>query len=401
MDPRHVPTHPGCHRTAALRAAVIVVALAAALGGCAGVPLPAAPPAVLLPDDAYPPVAVDTDPAQANALSPAMQRFLKEEIEPRARVHGARAAMMYALFQTRALRLEYDASITRSASEAFDARAGNCLSLTLMTGALAQAMGLNVSYQAVDSGPAWSRAGGYLAYSGHVNLVLDGGATRTAGASWEQRAIVDFLPPKDAETHRSHPIGERTLVGMFLNNRAVEALTAGRAAEAYAWVRSALRESPDLVPAWNTLALLHRQRGDLGLATMALEQAAKAEPDNTRVLANLVGALDVAGRGAEAAPWRERLHRLEPVAPFWWFERGREAMARGDWPAAEEAFARELARDPDQHEVHAWAARAAGQLGDVDAVRRHLRLARELGPTPQLQALYGAKLDRLNALRAQ
>ena len=372
---------------------------AAGLVGCAGTPLPPQPPAALLPDGVFAPVAVDVAPGQALALSPAMQRFLDDEIRPLAKVHGSREAMLFALFKTRALRLDYDASVTRSASEAFEARAGNCLSLTLMTGALAQALGLNVTYQQVDSGSSWSRSGDFLAYSGHVNLVIDGGPTRTVGARWEQRMTVDFLSPQEAATHRASAIDEATVVGMFLNNRAAEALAAGRVDEAYAWVRSALRTAPRLVPAWNTLALLHRQHGDERLAVLALTQAVQAEPDNTRVLANLVGALDAAGRRAEADPWRERLHRLEPVVPFAWFERGRTAMAAGQWAEATEAFARELARDPDQHEAHAWAARAAAAQGDLASARRHLALARELGTSPQLQALYAAKLDRLNASR--
>ncbi len=381
------------HRFATL--AVMATALLAA--GCAGVALPAAPPAELLPDDAFAPVAVDTDPAQATALSPAMRAFLHDEIEPMARMHGAREAMLFALFRTHRLRLDYDAAFTRSAAQAFEARAGNCLSLTLMTGVMAETLGLNVTYQQVDSGDAWSRSGDFLAYSGHVNLVLDGGSTRTAGARWEQRMTIDFLSPQDAATHRAWAISRATVVGMFLNNRAAEALVAGRPAEAYAWVRSALRTAPQLVPAWNTLALLHRQRGAPALAVRALMQAQAADPENTAVLANLVMALDADGRSAEAAAWRVPLQRLERVAPFAWFERGREAMAQGRWQAAADAFARELARDPDQHELHAWAARAAAELGDAAAVRRHLDRARELGPTREAQALYAAKLDRLNA----
>lgn len=382
-----------------MRRFATIVAIAAVLlaGGCAGVALPAAPPAELLPDDAFAPVAVDTDPLQAAALSPAMRAFLDDQIRPLARVHGAREAMLFALFRTHGLRLDYDAAFTRSAAQAFEDRAGNCLSLTLMTGVMAEALGLRVSYQQVDSGDAWSRSGDFLAYSGHVNLVLDGGPTRTAGAHWEQRTTVDFLPSQDAATHRAWAISKATVIGMFLNNRAAEALVAGRPAEAYAWVRSALRTAPQLVPAWNTLALLHRQRGAPALAVRALLQAQAADPENTAVLANLVLALDADGRNAEAAAWRASLQRLERVAPFAWFERGREAMARGCWQRAADAFARELARDPDQHEVHAWAARAAAELGDTTAVRRHLDRARELGPTRAVQALYAAKLERLDA----
>lgn len=372
---------------------------AALVAGCAGVPLPVQAPAELFADDAFAPVALDTDPAQAVAMSPAMQRFVDTEVRALVRVHGTRQALVQALLRMPRLKLEYDASATRSAAEAFDAHAGNCLSLTLMVGTLAQALGLAVSYQQVWAGDAWSRSGGLLAYSGHVNAVIDHGPAHGAGARWQQRLIVDFLPPEDVAAYPASPISEATVLAMFANNRAAEALAGGRIDEAYAWVRSALRSQPALVPAWNTLALLLRQRGRDAQALRVLQRAAAAEPDNTRVLANLVAGLQSAGHSADAAAWRERLQRLEPVAPFVWFDRGRSAMALGQWPAAADAFARELARDPDQHEVQLWAARAAAELGDAAGARRHLQQARALAPTPALQTLYAAKLERLNAAR--
>ena len=174
---------------------------------------------------------------------------------------------------------------------------------------------------------------------------------------------------------------------------------AGAADEAVAWVRSALQRSPQFVPAWNTLAVLHRRLGDDGRAEEALRRALDADPYNTRVLSNLVGLLQATGRGAQAAPLRERLAWLEPQAPFAAFQRGLAEARAGHWLQARDAFAQELRRDPYYHELHWWMAQAAAQLGDLDGVRRHLALARDNAPNPPQQALYGAKLDRLRAVQ--
>ncbi|MCP5272824.1 MAG: tetratricopeptide repeat protein [Burkholderiaceae bacterium] len=379
-----------------LRAASLAAVACAGLVGCGSVPLPPPSPD-LIAAPLFAQVDIDTDPAQAIAPSPAMRSFLDREMQPLIRVHGPSRAMALALSRLPAMRLEYDASFTRTAAEAFDARAGNCLSLTLMTGALAKAMGVTVTYQQVDGGSAWSRSGRLLAYSGHVNVVIGDALLFGTGARWAQRLVVDFLPAEDVAGHRTTPISEATVLGMFLNNRAAEALAAGRIDEAHAWVRSALGTAPGFVPAWNTLALLLEHRGRADLAQRVLAHAAATEPGNTRVLANLAAVLTATGRDDEAAAWRERLRALEPQVPFAWFDRGREAAAAGNWQAAYAAFQRELDRDPDQHEVHAWAARAAEQLGQTATARRHLERARETGPSPTIQALYAAKLDRLNA----
>ena len=384
--------------------------LAAAAGvllllGCAGLPdraaLPARLPPELLPGATPGEIqGVAVDPDEALALSEPMRRFLRESIEPLARLHGPREALTMALFDPARLQLRYDASRTRSAAEAFEARAGNCLSLVLMTAVLARELKLPVTFQRVDSEAAWSRSGEYMAYSGHVNLVLGGGASARAGASWDTRMTIDFLPGEEPAGQRGTPISEATVLGMYHNNRAAEALAAGRVEMAEAQVRASLAQAPRLVAAWNTLALIHRRRGHEALAERTLVLALASEPGNTRVLANLVTLLDAAGRSGDAAPLRERLRRLEPVAPFEHFRRGLAAMAEQRWADAREAFALELARDPDYHEFHGWMAQAAARLGDAAAVRRHLALARDNGSTPQQQALYAAKLDRLAVRQA-
>jgi Tfp pilus assembly protein PilF len=376
------------------------ISLAAALflTGCSTVSLPDRVPADLLPAAGSAAVSAD----EAMTLSPAMQRWLDDEIRPLARIAGPRQALMTGLFDRRRLHVEYDSARTRTAAEAFDDRAGNCLSLVLLTASLARAMGLQVTFQAVDTGEGWSRSGEFVAYSGHINLVLGGsGLARrtTSGSVQDTLMIVDFLPPEDLKGHKMRLIDEATVLGMYLNNRAAEALAAGRLDESAGWVRAALAQAPQLVPAWNTLAVLHRRRGDDGRAEQALARALQADPFNTRVMSNLVGLLQATGRGAEAAPLRERLAWLEPQAPFAAFQRGLAEARAGRWALARDAFAQELRRDPYYHELHWWMAQAAAQLGDLAGVRRHLALARDNAPSSPEQALYGAKLDRLTAVR--
>lgn len=366
------------------------------LAACAGGPMPSAPPDDLLPDAEFAATSVVVDPDAALALSPAMRDYLKHELRPLARQVGARKALAQSLLDRRRLQLEYDSLQTRTAAEAFEDRAGNCLSLVLMTAALAEALDLHVVFQQIDSETAWSRSGDLLAYSGHVNLVLGGGATRTAGARWDSAMVVDFLPPSDLEGLRSTAIDRATVLAMYFNNRAAESLATGAIDAAYSYTRAALRLKPQWVPAWNTLALVHQRRGDPVRAERALAQALQAEPDNTRVLANLVGLMDTAGRASEAEPLRARLRQLEPETPFAWYERGREALRLGRWEAAREAFARELARDPHHHEFHFAMAQVQARLGDLGAVRHHLALARAGSTTPALQSLYAAKLGRLD-----
>jgi len=79
-------------------------------------------------------------------LNPAMRRYLDTEIAVRARQRGPEHGLVEALYTEGQLKIRYDAEATRSAAQTFDARAGNCLSLVIMTAAFAKAMGLDVRY---------------------------------------------------------------------------------------------------------------------------------------------------------------------------------------------------------------------------------------------------------------
>ena len=106
------------------------------------------------------------------ALNEAMRRFLQREIGPQLRRNGRLEGLIDALQNRAQLKLEFDSSVTRTAAEAFDLRTGNCISLVIMTAALARELGLPVYYQRVYADETWSRDGDILFRSGHVNLIL-------------------------------------------------------------------------------------------------------------------------------------------------------------------------------------------------------------------------------------
>ena len=141
-------------------------------------------------------------------------------------VYAARQALIDALYVKDALHLAYDAEATRTAAEAFDARAGNCLSLVLMTAAFARHLELPVSYQQVLVDEEYTRAGDLYFASGHVNVMLGrhGPPARVDEAHW---LVIDFLPQLQLRGQRTIEIAEDTVVAMFLNNRAAEALARG------------------------------------------------------------------------------------------------------------------------------------------------------------------------------
>lgn len=375
-----------------------VALIALLLGACASAP-PMPPAAPLFHDALFEPPTVRIDADAALALTPAMRHYLSTRLGPRMLAGDRRRELVNALYRGE-LKLEYDADFTRTASEAFDARSGNCLALVLMTAAFAKELHLTVHYQSVVGEEAWDRAGDLYIGIGHVNLVLDDNAQ--GHTLFAQRPLViDFLPAANAERLETREIDERTLVAMYLNNRAVESLARGQTSNAYWWAREALRTDPGLLSAYVSLGVVYRALHQPALAEAALRRVAEREPDNVYALSNRILTLRDLGRGAEADALAQRLAQLDPHPPFSYFHEGMAALRAGRYEAARRLFAKEVARAPYHHEFEYWLAVSYLQLNDVERASVHLKRAMEVSTTRKDHDLYAGKLDRLKALTAQ
>lgn len=329
-------------------------------------------------------------------MSSPMREYAERVLREPSGWRDRRQALIDALYLKGALHLGYDAQTTRSAAEAFDARAGNCLSLVVLTAAFAKHLDLPVSYQQVLMDEEYTRAGDLVFASGHVNVMLarHGTAARADAAQW---LTIDFLPQSELRGQRTLPIEERTLVAMFLNNRAAEALARGEPTKAYWWARTALEHDGAFAPAANTLAVVYQRGGHFAAAERALRFVIEREPASASAWSNLAQLLRAQGRHEEARVAAERLATLEPAPPFHFLELGRQALQRGEATEARELLQRELRAQPQQHEAHFWLAQAYAALGDARNAARHLALAAENSPTRSARAIYSAKLDRLRA----
>ena len=382
---------------------LVCSALILALPGCATPPPPAPIAAqTLLQDALFPAANPAPDVAGLFAMSDAMRAYAQKELPALGRHQDPRRALIEALYDRGQLRLMYDSGHTRTAAEAFEARAGNCLSLVIMTASFAQELGLPVSFQAVLTEDLYSRSGGLYLASGHVNLVLGPPRTRSVSERSEPDSLtIDFVPGQDMRWQQTRPLQQSTIVAMYLNNRAAELLAQGHSAQAYWYVREALLHEPSYFNAANTLGVIYNWAGQAAAAEQAFRRALDGEPNNVSALSNLVRLLNGQGRQDDAAPLSARLERLQPVPPFQHFNAGRVAMDAGEFASARDHFERELRLQPYQPEVHYWAAQAYWRLGQTRRAERHLKLADENSSSRSEQERYSAKLDWLRNHQTQ
>lgn len=377
----------------------VVFSAVALLGGCA---TPGAPsPQPLFRDAAFTPPEQPIQLQGALTLSPAMQAFIDTEMSRFIRVKGVRAGLLDALYQKGGLQLEYDAERTRTAAEAFDARRGNCLSLVLMAASFARQLGLSVQFNSVQLDEAWMRAKGFYFISGHVNLSLGRSAPTSEGPSrvYGDLLTIDFIPSELLRGQHSRAIDESSILAMFANNRAAEALTDGHLDEAYWWARAGMESDPRWLASYNTLAIVYRRKGMTDMAEQVLRTVLAREPENAQALSNLVLVLTDAGQLAQARVAAAQLALVQPVPPYAYFDRGVEAMRQGEYGSARELFRKEVFRAAYVPEFHFWLALANYGLGDLAGARGEIAKALENAATPRERDRYGAKLAWLNEQR--
>jgi Tfp pilus assembly protein PilF len=377
----------------------LVLSCCAVLVACAGGPgtrpLAGAP---LFHDTAFAP---PTRPIVADEVfraSPEMLQFVAEAPPPSSRNTDPRRHLVDLLYRGKQnVAINYDASFTHNAAETFRARAGNCLSLMIMTASLARELDLPVQFRSVEVDDSWSRNGDLLFASGHVNIALERppqSKLRFAN-DLERELVMDFVPAGELRRQRSRPITQATVLSMFMNNRAAESLAQGNLSDAYWYAREAVLQDPRYLTAYNTLGVVYLRQNRPEWARQVFEAVLERETENVKVMGNLVGALQALGQTDEAARLAATLVRLEPHPPYHYFNAGIEAMQAQDYAAARDLFNKEVARQAYNAEFHFWLAQANFRLGQVREARRHMEQALENSTTTHDHAIYAAKLDWL------
>jgi Flp pilus assembly protein TadD len=381
----------------------LVAILLVLLTGCAGTQRAHLPPTPeLFSDTSFGPPSQPVSTADLFTLSPEMREYVHSAaFKSYVRDRGEEYGLLDALYSDgrTGLKLDYDATYTRNAAETYRDRAGNCMSLVIMTAAFAKELGMPVHYQNVMAEESWSRNGGLYLLSTHVNLVL--GYRRSSQAyslGQESALVVDFLPDPQAGKNHTQQLEEDEIVMMYQNNRAAEALVQGKIDDAYWWARAATAGSPRSALAYNTLGVIYERHGDLIMAERAYRTALTRDAESVIALRNLEPVLMALGKTEEAKAIAQRIAKIDPLPPFIYFDQGVTAYQSGDYVKARDLFSREVKRAPYYDEFHFWLAVSLLRLGEVKQAREQLALAMDTSTRKDTRALYSAKLAHLRQL---
>ncbi|MGB6135592.1 MAG: tetratricopeptide repeat protein [Shewanella sp.] len=289
---------------------------------------------------------------------------------------------------------EYRDHYTRSARETVVNRQGNCMSLVVLSAALAEVLNVPVEFYDIDVEPIWDRRGGFFLVNGHVNLNLMPPEDSKTVLLRGSKMLVDFLPERSVRAYQSKRVNKRQLSAMYFNNIAAEALVKNDYDQAYALVKKAIMLNPEFVAAINTLAVIYRHKGYETEAEQAYRAALQVNPQDLSTLYNLALILGEQDRLTEWAEVHKVLELARINNPFYYFDMAQQAYFDRQYQDALMWYKRAVEKADYRHEFYFGLSRAYWATGEQRLAEKNLKRALALSDVDNKQR-YQSKLQAM------
>ncbi len=324
------------------------------------------------------------------AVSAEMQDFLNAHVARGADRAVRLRQLAYAIVDESRFGLKYDET-TRTASETFRTRRGNCLSFSNMFVAMARRAGLDVAFQEVDVPPDWSFENDTFVLNRHVDVVVDLGK--------DGEHVVDFNMDDFRTTYDRRRISDARALAHFYNNLAVERMQAGDTASALLYFRRATGHDPSFSPAWTNLGILYLRKGHPHHAEAAYLQALRADEGDLVAMSNLASLYERQGDEVRAVRYRSRVRDHRQRNPYYRFQLAREAFLARDYDAAIGHLTYAIRRKKNEDQFYYLLGLCHLKKGEEQVARRWLSRAEQVAATDALKRRYASKVDILLSAR--
>ncbi|WP_232365081.1 tetratricopeptide repeat protein [Salinimonas marina] len=378
--------------------AVVAVVLIGTTG-CATSNHPEPEQVQVLRDDLFPShhlFSVET-PDEIFALNADAKDFVRRTQVSQHDTHQNMRALLNQIFDYSELGLLYQGSANSIASETFDNRAANCLSLSVMTYAMARAAGLMPQFYQVNIPEYWTRRDGYNLLNGHINLRVQPMPNSQQLSLLTPYIDVDFDPQAVRSRFDRVPISKDRVVAMFYNNKGADALIANSYSRAYAYFRAAAKADATLGQVWVNLGVLYRKQDAYGAAENSYQRALSLNDENLTAWENLALLYRLTDRKEQAHTIQARITAKREANPFYHFILGEEALDNESPEAALVHYRAAMRLDRTQHEVMFGMGRAYYELGDITKAEHFLSRAANLASSDQDKQRYQRKISALQS----
>ena len=285
---------------------------------------------------------------------------------------------------------------TLKASEALTLKTGNCLTLAIVTKALADMVGLEIGFQRVNSAPVYARYADLMTLSSHVRTYVYA-PNQAAGPNTivirRASVIIDYFPTSSDVS--GYMVSQADFMAMYYQNMAAEAMLEKNYDLAYSLLKQGLSLQHNNPETLNTLAVLLSKVSEQGQAEKLYRYMLDNHVATANVLANYAGMLQTQGRLKEAKVLAAKIEKIEDDNPYRWIDLADKAYNNGDYQLAEKYYKKASQLAPYVHEGQFGLAKSYYQLGQFNLAKAALVQAIEADYRAEHKSLYQAKLHTL------
>jgi tetratricopeptide (TPR) repeat protein len=325
--------------------------------------------------------------ADVLAVSAEMRAFLDKHVDRKGSDSLKLHQVVSAVIEEDTFGLVYDDK-TRTASETFHARLGNCLSFSIMFLAMARDVGLKVQFQEVDIPPDWTLDKDTYVLNQHVNVYVDLGQAGTR--------VVDFNIADFKSSYEMRRMPDARALAHYYNNIGVARMQAGDTASALSCFRTAIADGEGrFSPAWTNLGTLYLRNGHPAHAEAAYLQAVKANNSDLVAMSDLARLYEQLGEREGAAAYRKRVIDHRYLNPYYRYELARQAYVGKDYDAAIRHLKYAIRKRPKEDSFYFLLGLSYLGKGDTRAARHWFDRAEEVAASDTLKRRYSSKVDTL------
>lgn len=239
------------------------------------------------------------------------------------------------------------------AEKAMRLNKGNCMSLAILTTALAQVVNLEVDYREVSTLPIFEKHKNLILSASHVQAVIyDPEFVEKKGMFYFGRpaVVIDYFP--QSSNRVSTKILKDSLLAKYYINVASTALVDNQLDRAFAYAEYAFRFDKSSAEMVNLLAVLHRRAGDEKNAELLYTKAIENDAENLVLLTNYAVLLKKQDRPEELEFLNRKIDSLDDPNPYSWLEQAYMAQGGNQLGKAEKYYRKVIEMAPYVHQAY-------------------------------------------------
>jgi Tfp pilus assembly protein PilF len=319
--------------------------------------------------------------------SPAQTSYPKEE-------------RLYNYLQNKLLYFNYEGA-NSSAQVALEQLKGNCMSLTLVTSALARLANIEVGYKVIYQEPMIDYKDNIFISSNHIRTYLYKEVDEAKkGELVLQRAalVIDYFP--DNSDVAGKTINASRFYAMLYNNLAADALLQGESDRAFFLSQKALQHDPTFTPSVNMIALMYYRKNAFAEATQWFDYGMKLEDNQVTLLSNYRGLAEEMDNQQLLENINQRLLNDTDDNPYSWLALALDAERNKQFSHAKLYYEKLLEKAPYLHNANLALIRLYVQEQNFSSAQSVVEQAIQYAYEPTRREFYSTKLAALKQHRA-